>query len=184
MRRSVLILAVMGVVVLCAGRGSSQSLPPIPPIPGLPPPPAVGATGTFVGMLVDSACFAIKGRAVLLPDHAPCAIACALKGNRLAVITATGTLYMVTGILAQDNNAKLIPLINKIVLVTGTVGTIQPSPVLNPVPSGDNRRPNGTEDGVAVKRTVRKGDFREGDVPDGPEMIVDALSIDVAIKFP
>ena len=50
-----------------------------------------------------------------------CAIACAKKGAPLALLTADGKLYQITGGLAADNNAKLVPHVSHTVEVTGEV---------------------------------------------------------------
>ena len=146
-------------------------------------------TGTVpdvvVGQLVDSECNMVMATTamVLAPEHLKCAIACAQKGGRLAVVTAKGEVYRVIGTLTQDNNAKLIQFVNQNVTVTGTIGTItaalQPAtgvvdPVIQPPPPGpvkpDTRRPTGSEGGVVTKSTYRKGDFREGDVRASTEL--------------
>jgi hypothetical protein len=66
-----------------------------------------------------------------------CAITCAQKGHRLAIVTAQGAVYVVTGDLAQDNNARLIPLIGKTIVITGTVREE------DVVPGEDNSGPGG-----------------------------------------
>jgi hypothetical protein len=163
MRRSVLILAVMAAVVLGA--------------------PAIAAADTLVGVLVDSSCFATGGLKSMLPAHAACAIACAQKGHRLALVTATG-VYRVTGALTQGNNAQLIPLVmNGLVVLTGTAGVrVVQSAVPVVAAPGDGRRPTGSLDGLINKTVVRTGDFREGDVPvpGTVEMVIDAIS---AVKY-
>ena len=126
---------------------------------------------------------------LLAPDHLKCAIACAQKGGRLAVVTEKGEVYAVTGPLTQDNNAKLIQFINQKVTLTGTLGVFKAVADILPAPPPpgkvvpDKRRPTGTEDGVVTK-TVRTGDFREGDVPTGSELSIEVVSIDLvpAIK--
>jgi len=162
-----------------------------------------GATATkptilgdvVVGQLVDSACNMMMARtaAVLAPEHLKCAIVCAQKGGRLAVVTAMGEVYMVTGALTLDNNAKLIQFVNQNVTVTGTVSVIQAAlqpadavvvgtvdAVLQPptrIIKGEPRRATGSEDGVVVKTTFRKGGFREGDVRASTELSIDAVDI-------
>jgi hypothetical protein len=160
MRRSVLILAVMAAVVLGV--------------------PAMAAADSLVGVLVDGACFAAQPLKSMGAAHAACAIACAQRGHRLALVTLTG-VYRVTGVLTQANNAQLTPLINGLVVLTGTVGVrvVQSAvPVVADV--GDGRRPTGSLSGVITKLELRYGDFREGDVPVGAEMVIEAIS---ATKF-
>ena len=88
---------------------------------------------------------------MLAPDHLKCAIACAQKGGRLAVVTANGDDMRVDRrALTQDNNAKLIPFVNQSVVLTGTLGVIQvvagallPAPSPPPPGKVDKRRPSG-----------------------------------------
>ncbi|HEV8345723.1 MAG TPA: hypothetical protein VGQ16_04060 [Vicinamibacterales bacterium] len=147
--------------------------------------PRLDATTTIVGQLVESACYMQRGAAATAPEHAKCATMCAQKGHRLGVVTLTGDVFMVTGILTQDNNAKLIPLIQRMVVLTGTVNIIQvsttstASPVLLD-PKADARRLDGTEVGVIEKKPTKTADFREGDVMDGVEMTIDAITADLA----
>jgi hypothetical protein len=170
MRRSLLMRAGLAALVLIAAA------------------PTRADADVITGKLVDSACNMAMGKidAVLAPDHLKCAIACAQKGGRLAVVTANGDVYVLTGALTQDNNAKLIPFVNQSVVLTGTLGVIQvvagallPAPSPPPPGKVDKRRPSGTEDGV-VSKAIRKGDFREGDVPSGSELSIEVLSIDLA----
>jgi hypothetical protein len=148
--------------------------------------PTRAAADVIVGQLVDSACnmTMVKPELVLAPDHLKCAIACAQKGGRLAVVTEKGEVYAVTGPLTQDNNAKLIQFINQKVTLTGTLGVFKAVADILPAPPPpgkvvpDKRRPTGTEDGVVTK-TVRTGDFREGDVPTGSELSIEVVSIDL-----
>jgi hypothetical protein len=157
-------------------------------------PTGIG-TDVVVGQLVDSECNMVMARitTVVAPEHLKCAITCAQKGGRLAVVTSKGDVYRVIGVLTQNNNAKLIQFVNQNVTITGTIGTItaslQPATgtvdavVLQPSTKVDTRRPSGSEAGVVVKTTFRKGDFREGDVPASTELSIDAGSIDLAPKI-
>ena len=166
MQRSLLMRAVLAATVLSAAA------------------PATAAADTIIGQLVDNGCNMTMGKtaAVLAPDHLKCAIACAQKGGRLAVVTAKGDVYAVTGALTQSDNAKLVPFVNQTVVVTGTLGVIQAATAPAPPPPSKTaaRRSAGTEDGVVAKTTFRTGDFREGDVPVGSELTIEAVSIDLA----
>jgi hypothetical protein len=141
--------------------------------------PAMASADILVGVLVDSACNAKLGAAEsIAADHTKCAIACAQKGHRLALITPTG-IVMVTGALTLNNNAQLIPLMNRPVVMTGTVGTLDLQSAV-PVPSsptGDGRRPTGSQAGVVTNPVVRTGDFRQGDVPGSVVMAIQAISV-------
>jgi len=154
MRRSVLITVVMAGIVLGAM-------------------PRMAAADSITGVLVDGACYASYGAKATTADHLKCAITCAQRGQRLAVVTSTGAVYMVIGAYAQGNNAKLIPLLNLQVVFTGTLGVRVPDSGLPTLTSTtDTRRPSGTQDSVVTK-TVRRGDFQEGDLPNASELTID-----------
>jgi hypothetical protein len=89
--------------------------------------PAFAATETVKGKIVDQACYTKDMKANAGKDHkmpqdvTDCATACAKKGQPLALLTEDGKLYQITGGLAADMNAKLIPHISHTVEVTGDV---------------------------------------------------------------
>jgi hypothetical protein len=154
MRRSMLIKVVMTAIVLGAM-------------------PRMAAADTITGVLVDSACYTAYGAKATSADHLKCATTCAQRGQRLAVVTSTGLVYMVIGAYAQGNNAKLIPLLNLQVAFTGTLGVRYPdSGVPTLTSTTDTRRPSGTQDSV-VTNTVRRGDFQEGDLTNASELTID-----------
>jgi len=165
MRHSVLIPAVLAAVVLGAAVPAAAQF--------------VTPTVTLVGTLVDSACYAASKATGA--GHAQCAISCAQRGGRLALVTPLGLVFMVTGALTQQNNATLIPLINQSVVLTGTVSTVSIQALLAVAAAGDGRRPTGTEGGVIGKSIIRLGDFREGDVKGGLELTIEAISAVPAI---
>ena len=77
-----------------------------------------GKAITVSGTVVDTGCYVShdsKGEA-----HAKCAAACAKNGVPLAILDDHGTLYMPIAVEHKDQNAKLIPFIEKRVKVTGT----------------------------------------------------------------
>jgi len=169
MRRSLLIRVILTAVV------AGAAFPVATVVAGqLPPPPDV-----ITGQLVDSACYRTLGAAATAPEHAKCAMMCAQKGQRVALVTSTGGVYAITGLLAQANNALLVPLLNRVVVLTGVISLIQaaavPTPVPQPTAGTDARRPSGTG-GVVEKIEIRKGDFREGDVPNGLELSIEAIA--------
>jgi hypothetical protein len=209
MRRLMLIVAVVAAV------GIGPAVPPM------------AAADSLVGQLVESACYAKQPDKAKSAAHTKCAMACAQKGHRLALVTADGEVYRVVGALTGDNNARLVPLMNRMVVMTGTVGDLNVATVdadltapltidgvasdglasdslaSDPV-AGDSlvigdplvgsdslirqiekRRPSGTEEGIVAKQTIRRGDFREGDVKAGVERVIDAFSVELApIKLP
>ena len=89
--------------------------------------PAFAKTETVKGQIVDQTCYMKdmannKGVDHKMPaDTKDCAIACAKKGAPLALLTSEGKLYQISGGLAADSNAKLIPHISHTVEVTGDV---------------------------------------------------------------
>jgi hypothetical protein len=89
--------------------------------------PLFAATETVKGQVVDQTCYTKDPANNAGSDHKmpqdvkDCAAACAKKGAPLALLTSDGKLYQITGGLAADMNAKLIPHITHTVEVTGEV---------------------------------------------------------------
>jgi hypothetical protein len=89
--------------------------------------PAFAATETVTGQIIDQQCYMKdmannKGNDHKMPaDTAGCAAACAKKGNPMALLTTDGKVYTITGDLAANMNAKLIPHISHTVSITGDV---------------------------------------------------------------
>lgn len=82
--------------------------------------PAFAKTETIKGELVDQACY--KKDAKNVGDaHKECAVTCAKKGQPVALVTADGKIYQVTGDLAANMNAKLVPHMAHTVELTGDV---------------------------------------------------------------
>lgn len=86
--------------------------------------PAFAKTETVTGQLVDTACYS-KDKANTGNEHkgmgATCAQDCAKKGTPVALLTSDGKVYQVTGGLAADNNAKLVPHMSHTMEITGDV---------------------------------------------------------------
>lgn len=82
--------------------------------------PAFAKTETVKGEIVDQTCY-MKDKAKVGASHKECAETCAKKGAPMAVLTADGTLYQITGGLAADSNAKLVPHVTHTVEITGDV---------------------------------------------------------------
>ena len=119
------------------------------------------AQNELVGVLVDLACSNTQGTDVATSDaHTKCAIHCAERGQRLALLNKNGRLYAITGPLAENNNAALRPLIG--VLDVRLYGIIRQGFIEDQTATvtSDGRR--GTDSGT-IGRYSRKGDFREGD---------------------
>ena len=87
--------------------------------------PAFAKTETVKGQIVDQACYTKdkvnnKGVDHKMPaDTKDCAVACAKKGQPLALLTTDGKLYTIAGGLAANNNAKLVPHVGHTVEITG-----------------------------------------------------------------
>jgi hypothetical protein len=87
---------------------------------------ALAATQTLSGQLIDQACYkankANTGVDHKMPEDTPgCATTCAKMGQPVALLTADGKVYTVTGDLAANNNAKLVPHMSHKVELTGDV---------------------------------------------------------------
>jgi len=89
--------------------------------------PASAATETVKGKVVDQTCYTKDMKANAGKDHkmpqdvTDCATACAKKGAPMALLTDDGKLYQITGGLAADMNAKIVPHISHTVEITGDV---------------------------------------------------------------
>jgi hypothetical protein len=87
---------------------------------------AFAAPQTISGRLVDVTCYkqnkANTGVDHKMPEDTPgCAVTCAKMGLPVALLTADGKVYTVTGDLAANNNAKLVPHMSHQVELTGEV---------------------------------------------------------------
>ena len=81
---------------------------------------AEGAPTRVVGTVVDTACFV--GHDSSGSKHAKCAEACARAGNPLAIYDANSkTLYIPVSMDHKNPNTKLLPFVEKKVVVTGKV---------------------------------------------------------------
>lgn len=85
---------------------------------------AFSKTETVTGQLIDLSCFSLN-RGNTSNSHIGkgynCAQACARDGFAVGILTADGKVYEVTGNLAANKNAKLVPLMAHTVTVTGDV---------------------------------------------------------------
>src|SRR5579862_7083772 len=83
-------------------------------------------TETVKGKIVDVGCYKMDksntGNTHKMPaEMSECATACAKEGKPMAILTDDGKVYELTGGLAADKNAKIIPHITHTVEVTGDV---------------------------------------------------------------
>jgi hypothetical protein len=82
--------------------------------------PAFAKTETIKGELVDQNCYT-KDATKVGDAHKECAVTCAKKGQPVALVTQDGKVYSVTGDLAAEKNAKLVPHMTHTVEITGDV---------------------------------------------------------------
>lgn len=87
---------------------------------------AHAATQTISGQLIDQTCYKLNkvntGLDHKMPEDTPgCAVSCASMGQPVALLTADGKVYTVTGDLAANKNAKLVPHMSHKVELTGDV---------------------------------------------------------------
>ena len=68
---------------------------------------------------MDTGCYVSHDRKG--ETHTICAEACAKDGVPLAILDEHGTLFMPIAVEHKDQNAKLMPFIEKRVKVTGTI---------------------------------------------------------------
>ena len=87
--------------------------------------PACARSSTLRGRLVDEVCYLQDPQANSGDNHpimaSDCATTCAQKGSMVALLADDGRLYEITGGLAADNNAKLVPHMAHTVEITGDV---------------------------------------------------------------
>jgi hypothetical protein len=90
--------------------------------------PAFAKTETVKGQIIDESCYKMDksntGKDHKMPkgDTVDCAIACAKAGRPMALLTEDGKVYEITGGLAADKNAKIVPHVAHTVEITGDVG--------------------------------------------------------------
>jgi len=82
--------------------------------------PIFAATETVKGEVIDLTCY-MKDKKNVGASHKECADKCAKDGAPLGLVTADGKVYMVTGGLAAEKNAKLAPHVTHTVEITGDV---------------------------------------------------------------
>ena len=90
--------------------------------------PAFAKEMTVKGQIVDVSCYNMDkdhnaGKDHKMPkgDTVDCSIGCAKAGRPMALLTADGKVYELTGGLAADKNAKIVPHVAHTVEVTGDV---------------------------------------------------------------
>jgi hypothetical protein len=90
--------------------------------------PAFAKEATVKGQIVDVSCYNADKANNAGADHKmpkgdtkDCALGCAKAGRPMALLTSDGKVYVLTGGLAAEKNAKIIPHIAHTVEVTGEV---------------------------------------------------------------
>jgi hypothetical protein len=80
--------------------------------------PLFAKTETIKGQLVDQECYLMEKK---VETDSSCAVSCAKSGKPVALLTADGKVYEVTGGLAANKNAKLTAHMLHTVEITGDV---------------------------------------------------------------
>jgi hypothetical protein len=75
---------------------------------------------TIKGEVIDQPCYEGKNGA-RGEAHKGCAMACAKRGNQMAIVDESNTVYSITGDYAANKNEKLIPFVAEMVVATGVV---------------------------------------------------------------
>jgi len=87
-------------------------------------------TPSVRGEVVDLACHLEKGPGGRGEAHAACAMACARKGNQMAIL-ADDAVYVVAGDYTANGNAKLLDFVAKRVEAKGQVTEKDGTRVIN-----------------------------------------------------
>jgi hypothetical protein len=90
--------------------------------------PAFAKEETVKGQIVDQTCYlkekaANPGKDPVAGEDPQCALDCAKKGAPMALLTADGKVYTITGDLAANMNAKIVPHVLHTVEISGEVTT-------------------------------------------------------------
>lgn len=86
--------------------------------------PAFAGTETITGKLIDMSCYILdKGNTGIAHKGMgyDCAQACAREGFEVGLLTAEGKVYGITGGLAANSNAALVPHMSQTVTIMGEV---------------------------------------------------------------
>ena len=98
--------------------------------------PAFAKEETVKGQIVDETCYlkekaANPGKDVIAGEDKECATDCAKKGQPMALVTADGKVYLITGDLAANMNAKIVPHVLHTVEISGDVTTKDGKNIIN-----------------------------------------------------
>jgi hypothetical protein len=78
-----------------------------------------GKPVTVTGTVIDTGCY--MSHAAIGEKHIDCATLCAKNGVPLAIVDVAGKIYMPVAADHKNQNAKLLPFVEKKVTVTGTL---------------------------------------------------------------
>jgi hypothetical protein len=78
-----------------------------------------GKPVTITGTVIDSGCY--MSHDAIGEKHTDCATMCAKNGVPLAIVDAAGKVYMPVAADHKNQNAKLMPFVEKKVKVSGTL---------------------------------------------------------------
>ena len=78
-----------------------------------------GKAINVTGQVIDTGCYIAHGGQGA--DHAACAATCAKNGVPLAIVDSSGKIYMPVAVDHKNQNARLMPFIEKKVKVSGTL---------------------------------------------------------------
>ena len=78
-----------------------------------------GKPVTITGTVIDTGCY--MSHDAIGAKHADCATMCAKNGVPLAIVDAAGKVYMPVAADHKNQNAKLMPFVEKRVKVNGTL---------------------------------------------------------------
>jgi hypothetical protein len=74
------------------------------------------------GVVVEASCYHKLGiEKVNTAEHTACALDCVKKGQGLGIMTDDNGFLLITGNLAKDHYAKVVPFIGKRVAITGAM---------------------------------------------------------------
>ena len=90
--------------------------------------PALAKEETVKGQIVDQTCYlkekaANPGKNPVAGEDPQCAVECAKKGAPMALVTSDSKVYEITGDLAANMNAKIVPHVLHTVEISGDVTT-------------------------------------------------------------
>jgi hypothetical protein len=84
--------------------------------------PMRAATASVTGQVVDLACYMLEKSNTGITHRGrgyACAQACAKEGFQVGLVTGDGKVYSISGGLAANKNAKLVPHMGHVVTITG-----------------------------------------------------------------